>query len=316
MDLNDQHHLRELTWVGSDHDAIGVMGAEYFKNMGLRHFAYCGFSNELWSHSRKQGFGRTLAGCTSSFHLWDSPWKDRSPGYWSKDIQKIRHWIENLPKPIGIMAANDIRALHVIEACNQSGVVIPEQVAVLGVDDEEIFCDLSSPRLSSIRPDCAKIGFQAAELLDQMMSGSERTTKRIAIQPEGIIARPSTDITAVSDELVVKAIKKFRRKDGRRCDINTVTKELNISRARLEKRFAKALNRSAADIRRWVMILRIQQLLVDTDLTLTEIATINGLVNSESLNVMFKTNVGVSAGTYRINQANRRVLRPSFSGKK
>ena len=226
VDLNDQHIIPELTWVGSDHHEIGVMGAEYLKKCGMRHFAYCGFSNELWSQSRKDSFGKTVSCYGNRIHLWESPWTNRSPEYWTKDIIKIRHWIENLPKPIGIMAANDIRALHVIEACKQIGVVIPEEVALLGVDDEEIFCDLSSPRLSSIRPDCEKVGFQSAELLDQMMSGFGRVAKRIAIQPQGIIARPSTDITAVSDALVVKAIKMFYRKDAAYRDVNEVAKEL------------------------------------------------------------------------------------------
>jgi len=247
VDLNDQHQIPALSRVGSDHNAIGMMGAQYLKNKGFRHFAYCGFSDELWSRTRKEGFEKTLAESGSLIHLWESPWTDRSADYWTNDIIQIRHWIKNLPKPIGIMAANDTRALHLIQACNQIGIVIPEQVAVIGVDDEEMFCELVSPRLSSIRPDCERIGFQAAELLDQMMSGSASSVKRIVIPPRGIIIRPSTDIGAVSDSLVVKAIRLFRITDSARCDIKNVARELNVSTEMLEKRFRRTLNCSCAD---------------------------------------------------------------------
>ncbi|MEI6323639.1 MAG: DNA-binding transcriptional regulator [bacterium] len=301
VDLNDQYQIPELSWVGSDHHAIGVMGAEYLKKRGMRHFAYCGFSNELWSQSRKESFGKTFSGYGNRIHLWESPWTDRSPQYWAKDINKIRYWIENLPKPIAIMAANDVRALHVIEACKQLNLVIPEQVSVMGVDDDETFCTLSIPHLTSIRPDCEKIGFQAAELLDGMMSSSEPYVKRIVIQPKEVIVRPSTDIRAVSDSLVAKAIKKLHRKDSGHRDIKDVAKELKISRNMLDRRFGKALNRSSSHVLRWVLIARIQQLLLDTDYTLTEIAKATGFINSENMKALFKANMGFSPGTYRQN---------------
>ena len=127
----------------------------------MRHFAYCGFSNELRSRFRKEGFEKTITEFGSHCYLWESAWTGRSIDHWSNDIVRLRAWIEKLPKPIAIMAANDVRALHVIEACRQLDVVIPEQVSVIGVDDEETLCNLSSPRLSSSRPDCENIGFKA-----------------------------------------------------------------------------------------------------------------------------------------------------------
>ena len=247
VDLNDQHQIPALSWVGSDHHAIGKMGAEYLKIKGFKNFAYCGFSDELWSQTRKEGFEKALVGYTSPIHLWESPWTVRSPEYWINDIIKLRLWIENLPKPIGIMAANDMRALHLIEACTQMGIVIPKQVAVLGVDDEEIFCELVSPRLSSIRPDCEQIGFQAAELLDLMMSGAGQPVKRFLVPPRGVINRPSTEIAAVSDSFVVKAIKIIRANETGHCDIIEIAKQLNISTEMLEKRFRRALNCSCSD---------------------------------------------------------------------
>lgn len=197
------------------------------------------------------------------------------------------------------MAVNDVRALHLIEACNQLGVAIPEQVAVLGVDDERTLCDLALPRLSSILPDCHRIGFLAAELLDDMMSGGDYKVKRIALPPKKVIARPSTDTLSVDDVLVVKALSIMASKRGAQLSIDDIANKLKVTRRTLEKRFESALNRSLSESMRWESIKRIQKLLVDTDLTLDQIARLTDYANSEGLKLMFKNNVGMSPGLYR-----------------
>ena len=299
VDLNGRYEIPSLTWVGSDHKAIGAMGAEHLRNCGIRRFAFCGFTNELWSRLRKEGFQRSVAEYGGVCHLLESPWSERPSDYWEKDISRIRDWIQSLPKPIGIMAVNDVRALHLIEACNQLGVAIPEQVAVLGVDDERTLCDLALPRLSSILPDCQRIGFLAAELLDDIMSGSSQKVKRIALPPKKVIARPSTDTQSVDDPLVVKALKTMASKRGPQLSIDDIAIRLKVTRRTLEKRFEIALNRSLSESMRWESIKRIQKLLVDTDLTLDQIAKLTDYANSEGLKFMFKNNVGMSPGLYR-----------------
>ena len=251
-----------------------------------------------------RGLGRkdssvAVAEYGSICHLLESPWSERPSDYWVKDISRIRDWIQSLPKPIGIMAVNDVRALHLIEACNQLGVAIPEQVAVLGVDDERTLCDLALPRLSSILPDCHRIGFLAAELLDDMMSGGDYKVKRIALPPKKVIARPSTDTLSVDDVLVVKALSIMASKRGAQLSIDDIANKLKVTRRTLEKRFESALNRSLSESMRWESIKRIQKLLVDTDLTLDQIARLTDYANSEGLKLMFKNNVGMSPGLYR-----------------
>lgn len=305
VNLNDKYQIPTLPWIGSDHLAIGALGAKYLRHIGTRNYAFCGFTNERWSRLRKEGFGMTVEEFDKQFLVWESVWSGRTIDYWSKDIVRLRHWIASLPKPIGIMAANDVRALHLLEACRQLELVIPEEVAIIGVDDEETLCNLSLPRLTSIRPDCEKIGYQAAVLLDQMMSNSKLTVQSASIQPKGVIARPSTDILAISDSLVIKTIKKLRNENRKYCDINNIAKELKISRKMLDKRFENALHRTPADVFKWVLISRIQKLLLDTDMPLSQIAKIEGLVSSQNMNVIFKNIVGVSAGTYRLTHRNK-----------
>ena len=298
--LTDTYETFPYPVVVSDHRAIGTLGAHHLIECGLPHFAYCGFSSQNWSHDRNESFCQAVAEIGGICEFWESPLLNHSSDHWKADIKALRQWIVDLPKPIGIMAANDVRALHVMTACQQLGLIIPDQVAIVGVDDEETLCKFANPPITSILPDCEAIGFQALEMLDAMMSGSGIEATPIKIKPKRIVIRPSTDISSVSDEIVRSAIKKIRRKDASERNINIIAKELKISKNMLDRRFAKSLNRSAADVMRWTLIVRIQQLLLNTDLTLTEIAKLTGFVNSECMNVMFKSNVGVSAGTYRL----------------
>lgn len=300
VDLTNVFEIPFLPWVGSDHSAIGVLGAKYFKDLGVRDFAYCGFTNELWSQLRKEGFRKSVAEFGGDYHVWQSPWTGRAKDYWAKDIERIAQWITALPKPVGIMAANDLRALHVIEACNQLNVMIPHEVAVLGVDDEKTLSNLYSPRLSSILPDCKQIGFRAAELLDNLMSGSRQKGERILIQPKGVIPRPSTDILAVNDQLVVKAIKKMTKMAADDCSLHVLSKELDSSPRVLENRFKKVLNRTVTDVIRWICITRIQKLLLDTDYSLEKVAQQVGYRNTREIDNLFKNHLGISAETYRL----------------
>jgi LacI family transcriptional regulator len=302
VDLTDIYEIPLLPWVGSDHRAMGVMAADHLRECGVRHFAFCGFRGELWSELRKESFTKYNAELGAATHLWESLWTGRATDYWAKDIKQIAQWIAGLPKPVGIMAANDVRALHVIEACNQLGVVIPDEVAVLGVDDEETLCNLSSPRLSSILPDCREIGFRAAELLDKLMSGGRQRAERILIQPRGVVTRPSTSILAASDPLVVKAIRKMKAgvKRAGGCSISEIAKSLEVSYSTLEKRFVKSLNRSASDVMEWILIARIEKLLLESDSTVEKIAVQSGFKSPEKLNEFFTGKTGLSLEGFRI----------------
>jgi LacI family transcriptional regulator len=299
VDLNDLYENLELPWVGSDHVAIGRMGASHLFERGFRKFAFCGFANELWSAQRLEGFCSAGTQSSGPISLYETPWRGPNVPRWDHDIKQIVKWLVALPKPVAIMACNDVRGLHVLDACNRAGLLVPEEVAVLGVDDEEIMCELCIPPLSSVAPNPEEIGYAAAELLDALMAGKRPRQLRIFVDPIRVFSRQSTDVIAVSDWAVVNAARFMREQTLRGCRLTDVLQKVNMSRATLEKPFRKHLNRSPKQEMRRIKVDRIKQLLAETDFTLERIAELSGFKHPEYLSVLFKRETGQTPGSYR-----------------
>jgi LacI family transcriptional regulator len=218
---------------------------------------------------------------------------------WDLEIEHIGKWLNDLPKPIGIMACNDARALHLLNACHQTGILVPEEVAVVGVDNEEIFCELCNPALSSVAPDAKRIGYQAAELLDQLMSGQSPPSRRILIDPLHVVTRRSSDTLAIKDRSVATALRFINEQALHGCTVTNVVNFVRVSRSFLERRFRQYLKRSPqAEIRR-VQVSRIKQLLTETDFTLERISELSGFEHPEYMSVVFKRLIGQTPGQYR-----------------
>jgi len=299
VDLNDLHESLNLPWVGSNHTAIGCLGARHFVERGFRQFAFCGFSNELWAIRRREGFCEIAEKENLPIPVYESPWRGSSVSRWDLEIEHIGKWLNDLPKPIGVMACNDVRALHLLDACHQTGILVPEEVAVVGVDNEEIICELCNPALSSVAPDATRIGYQAAELLDQLMSGQSPLSQRILIDPLHIVTRRSSDTLAIKDRTVVAALRFINEQALHGCTVTAVVNAARVSRSFLERRFRQYLKRSPqAEIRR-IQVSRIKQLLAETDFTLERISELSGFEHPEYLSVVFKRLAGQTPGQYR-----------------
>ena len=299
VDLNDLHDNLKLPWVGSNHKAIGCLGAKHFLERGFRHFAFCGFSNELWARQRREGFREVAGKDNLPIPVYESPWRGSNVSRWDVEIKQLGKWLHDLPKPIGIMACNDARALHLLNACHEAGVLVPEEVAVVGVDNEEIFCELCNPALSSVAPDAERIGYQAAELLNQLMSGQTPSSQRILIDPLHIVTRRSSDTLAIKDRTVAAALRFISDQALHGCTVKDVVNFARVSRSFLERRFRQYLKRSPqAEIRR-VQVSRIKQLLTGTDFTLERISELSGFEHPEYMSVVFKRLVNQTPGQYR-----------------
>jgi LacI family transcriptional regulator len=299
VDLNDLHEDLNLPWVGSDHAAIGQQGATHLLERGFRQFAFCGFSNELWAKLRLEGFRSAVENTNACISVYETAWRGPNTVRWDKDIAQIAEWVKSLPKPVGIMACNDVRGLHVLDACERSNALVPEEVAVIGVDNEEILCELCNPPLSSVAPDPERIGYEAAELLDALMAKKSLRQRRITIQPLRVFARQSTDVTATSDWAVASAARYMREQAVHGCKVSDVLRRVNLSRSALEKRFRRCLNRSPKEEIRRIQIGRIQQLLSETDFTLEHVAELSGFEHPEYMSVFFKRETGQTPGQYR-----------------
>ena len=299
VDLNDLHENLDLPWVGSDHVAIGQMGALHLIERGFRNFAFCGFADELWSRRRFEGFCSAVHQTGVSTSLYETPWRGPHIPRWDHDIEQIAKWVRSLPKPVGIMTCNDVRGLHLLDACSRAGTLVPEEVAVVGVDNEEIMCELCSPPLSSVAPNPELIGYAAAELLDALMMGKSPQRQRISNDPIRVFCRQSSDVMAVSDWAVASAARFMREHALHGCRVSDVLEKVNISRAALEKRFRRHLNRSPKQEIRRIQLERIKQLLVETDFTLETIAELAGFEHPEYMSVLFKRETGQTPGKYR-----------------
>jgi LacI family transcriptional regulator len=224
---------------------------------------------------------------------------------WDKDQSQIAAWIATLPRPLALMGCNDLRGQHVLDACRRIDLAVPEEVAVIGVDDEQLLCELADPPLSTVVPASEQIGYQAAELLDRLMSGrrprsprSPRSGER-TVQPSGVVTRHSTDVLAIADPDVAAAVRYIREHACGGITVPDVLRRVPLSRSVLEHRFRAYLGRSPQAEIRAVRIKRGKQLLVETDLPLYRIAQLSGFEHAEYFSVVFKRMAAQTPGGYR-----------------
>jgi len=211
----------------------------------------------------------------------------------------MANWLARLPKPIGIMACYDIRAQQLLDLCRELDIAVPEQVAVIGVDNDRLLCDLASPPLSSVIPNAHRSGYEAASLLDSLMQGVNVPAVAHLIKPLGVEARQSTNILAIDDPDVAKALRFIREHANEGINVSDVLRNVPISRRVLEHRFRQCLGRSPHEEILRLKVQRIRQLLQESDLSLQEIALQTGFEHVEYLSTVFKRETGSSPRAFR-----------------
>jgi LacI family transcriptional regulator len=299
IDLTDRHGTLGLPQVWSDDRAIAQLGADHLIERGFRRFGFCGFTRESWSQRRLDEFVAIVERLGAPCEVYESPWFGRDAHPWEDEQARLGDWLTSLPKPIGIMACNDFRGQHVLDACNRIDLAVPEEVAVIGVDDEEEICELCDPPLSSIIPNADLVGYKAAELLDRLMSGKPLEVLQTEIAPLGIATRLSTDVLAIDDPDVAAAVRYIREHACRGAIVEDILDHVPVSRSILERKFRKSLDCSPQALIRRTQLKRVKQLLVDTDLPLLKISELAGFKHHEHMCTVFKREVGDSPGTYR-----------------
>jgi LacI family transcriptional regulator len=213
---------------------------------------------------------------------------------------EIGRWLLSLPRPVGVMACYDIRARHVLDACRRVGLAVPDQVAVIGVDNDEFLCNLAEPPLSSVAPDTRRTGYEAAALLDRLMSGRERPRgQAIFVEPLGVVARRSTDVLAVGDPDVSAAVRFIREHACQGIAVKDLLARVPLSRRVLEGRFRKLLGRTPHEEIARIRFERVRQLLRETRLPLEEVARRSGFRNAEYLSTAYRREFGTAPSVYR-----------------
>lgn len=292
IDLSAGRHLPELPWVEVDEASVGRLAAEHLRGRGFEHFAFCGDQRYPWSALRGAAFEREAGGQARSLATLHAP-----PG--EDRVAALAAWLIDLPRPLGVFACFDRLGRELLDACRSVGLLVPEEVAVLGVDDEELLCELSDPPLSSIALNAHGAGLFAAELLARRMEGDCVPPTGHFVAPLGLVLRRSTDVLAIEDPVLARALHFIHHHacDGIRVD--DVLRAVTVPRRALEARFRERLGRSPHQEILRARVERIRTLLLRTDLSIAQIARRTGFRHVEYLTVAFKRALGCTPTVYR-----------------
>ncbi len=276
--------------VQADNVKIGRLGAEHLLNRGFRNLAFCGIKDHWYSILRAKGFNdaATEAGVETS--KADDVFVDVKH---DPSASSMAHWLRALKRPAGVMACNDIRSRHVMECCLAVGLKIPDDIAVVGVDNDEVICQGMDPMVSSVDPNAYKIGYEAAAMLSRMIDKKAvEQTKLIA--PLGVVPRASTYTTAVDDPMIATAMSLIHGRSESPLSVGEIARRMKLSRRTLERKFRQMVGASVATAIRRAHVERAKQLLIDTDLSLEEVADAAGLKYVRQLRIAFQRETGHS----------------------
>jgi LacI family transcriptional regulator len=291
----------QLPQVGNDDEAIGSMAAEHLLACRFRHFAFCGYRKERWSERRRAGFELALKRRGFAAQHFFSARRGETLADVQRDRDRLQEWLGALPKPVAIMACSDRHGQRILDALRRLNVVVPEEAAVIGVDNDEETCRLADPPLSSVKDHARKVGFEAARLLDRLMADPSRRERTfpLLIPPLGVAVRLSTDVTSVADPMIAAAMRCIREGACSGLQVADLQTRFHVSRSALYRRFHDALNRSPHEEILRVRLERTKRLLDESDFTLEHIAGLSGFQHSEYLSVAFKRETGTTPGEYR-----------------
>jgi LacI family transcriptional regulator, galactose operon repressor len=290
--------------IRTDSVAIAGMAAEHFLDAGFRNFAFCGFANWHWSTLREKAFVACLKDrrytCSTHCIAVDN-WMQR-PNWiksWQNEQPIMVKWLRSLPKPVGLMACNDACGREVLQACTHAGLRIPDEVAVVGVDNDEMMCELANPPLSSVTLDLDKAGYEAARLLDRLMTGLPVEEPIVWVRPTRVATRRSSDVIIQDDPVVARALQFIRDHARENVGVSNVAEEAGVSRRTLERHFLRATHRSVLDEISRYHLERAKQLLLETDLPCRKVAAEAGFGSLKTFNRNFSRKEGMTPRNFR-----------------
>jgi LacI family transcriptional regulator len=290
-----------LPFVGIDNSSLGRLVADHLINGGFRRFAVYSVASERYFEERRENF---IARVEEAGHSWTefaAPARER-PADWERNQARLVSWVRSLEKPVGIFACTDQLGFWMLDACRRADVAVPEQVAVVGVENDETLCLSASPPLSSVEFDSQRLGYAAARMLDSLMSGEAAPDVPVLLPPAGLVVRQSSDIVAIDDPQLAAAVRFIREHATRGATTADVLRRVPVSRRVLDRQMHAVLGRSIADEIARVRFVKVKDLLAETDLPLAAIAERSGFAYPQSMAEAFKRRFGLTPGEFRAEQ--------------
>jgi LacI family transcriptional regulator len=288
--------------VHTNDRSVGRLGAEHLRGRGFRHFAFVQYATEFWSTERCEGFREWLRSQGFEPHVYSLPLPGPGtggPNTWESQQDALAAWLDPLPKPLAVMTTNDIMGQQLLEACQRLRASVPEEIAVIGADNDEPICRIASPPLSSVVINDHQRGYEAAALLDRMMRGDPPPKQTVFVEPAGVFARASTDSLAIEDATIVKALRFVREQACEGIGVDDVVRKAHVSRSVLERRFRKTVGRSINEEMIRIRLNRAVELLSNTSLELKVIAQRAGFGTQAYMNAVFRSKLSKTPGSFR-----------------
>ena len=299
VDVSAERFNSEFPRVSIDNPAVARLAYEHLVAKGLRQFAYIGDPRFIWSRQRGEDFAARVRAGGSVCSLY-SPAKHKTPPPGSDaEAAQIAAWLKRLPKPVGIFACYDGRAQQVLEACQVIEAQVPDQVSVIGVDNDEIVCELCTPPLSSVLPNARLTGYEAAEMLSRMMRGEKLASQTRYVEPIRVVERQSTDAVAVADPKIAAAVRFIHEHACEGINVSNILRAVPMSRTLFEQRFKRLLGHTPHQHILNKKIERARSLLIESELPITLVAELAGFDSASYLSTVFRRECGVSPYAYR-----------------
>jgi LacI family transcriptional regulator len=285
--------------VHVDDAAIARMAAGHLLERGLRRFGFFGIEGENWSEQRYAAFCAAVSGVDPRVPIYRMPRDTRRRRSWERAEDEIARWIAALPKPAGVLICSDQRGTQFLEACRRARVSVPNELAVVSVDNDEPLCEVCLPPLSSVDPGHLQVGYQAAGLLHTLLRGAMPPARALQVRPLEIVTRLSSDVLAVADERIGLALRLIRDQAPAGVRIDGIARQVGLSRSVLQRRFRSLLHRSIHQEILNVRITHARELLATTELSLAAVAERAGFKHQEYLGAVFRSRVGKTPAQVR-----------------
>ena len=294
----------QLSEVHPDPVASVNLAIEHLLERGFQRLAFVGLPDRIWSEQRQAAFCDRLQRAPCACVVYEPP-RAKRDREWGREQEILAAWLRELPKPLGLVACNDDRGRQVLEAALAAGVQVPDEVAVIGIDNDEVLCELSTPPLSSVALNTERGGFETARLLDGLMSGNIRKPQQILVEPLWVVTRQSTDVLGIEDREVAAALRFIRQHAEKPIGVKEVLAHVPISRRALEIRFRKTVQRSIQQEIQRVHLERAKRLLAETDLATDKIAAHSGFSTASYMGQVFQKCINLTPSQYRTHVRSR-----------